>query len=96
VFATRVFHPIDGAPFMLHCDRFIRALTRTDERTVSFSLAGPAGLGAKVSLIAQGTGKQVAARMRDASGAVLVPVKDAPGMLSRFEVPAQGAYTLSW
>ena len=96
VFATRAFHQIEGAPIMLHCDRFIRALTRIDEHSVSFALDGPAGLSTKVSLIATKDRKKIVARMRDANGGVLAPARDAPGVLCRFEVPAQGVYTLSW
>jgi hypothetical protein len=96
VFATRAFHPIDGAPVMLHSDRFIRALTRIDQRSVSFTLDGPGGMSATISLIAQSQRKKIVARLRDANGAVVAPAREAPGVLCRFEVPVQGVYTLSW
>jgi hypothetical protein len=97
VFATRAFHRIDGAPFLLHCDRFARAIARTDARTISFALDGPAGLDARVSLVAQGgRRKRFEARMWDAAGKLVAPAKNAPDVLCRFDVPAQGAYTLSW
>jgi hypothetical protein len=40
VFASRCFHHIDGAPFMLFCDHFVMASQRTSDRTLSFQLAG--------------------------------------------------------
>ncbi|MGN6498414.1 MAG: hypothetical protein ACTHK5_13920 [Tsuneonella sp.] len=97
VFATRAFHRIDGAPFLLYCNRFVRALTRIDEHAVSFTLDGPAGLGALIALAPQPDGpKRIAATLRDADGTALAPADDAPGLLCSFEAPAQGVYTLSW
>lgn len=97
VFATRAFHRVDGAPFLLHCDRFLRAKTRIDANSMSFALDGPAGLGARISLIAPRRPRgKFEARLRDATGAVLTPAEDAPEVLCRFDVPAQGVYTLSW
>ncbi len=97
VFATRAFHKVDGAPFMIHGDRFLRALTRTDACTVSFSLDGPAGLSTLISLVAEGDRrKQIKAVIRDAAGDILSPQDHAPDVICRFEVPSQGAYTLTW
>ena len=97
VFATRAFHRIEGAPFVLHCDRFARALTQIDERMITFALDGPAGLDASVSMVAQGgERKRFEPRMWDSTGKLLEPVSDSADVLCRFEVPAQGAYTLSW
>jgi hypothetical protein len=97
VFATRAFHRVEGAPFLLHCDRFVRTLTRTDARSVSFTLDGPSGLDARISLVAQkGRRKAIEARIWDAAGALVEAAADSTDVLSRFDVPAQGAYTLTW
>jgi len=97
VFATRAFHKIDGAPFMLYSDRFVRALTHTDATTISFSLDGPAGSKTKISLVPEPeAGKRGRVIVRDATGESIPPEEDAPKVLCRFEVPAQGAYTLTW
>lgn len=97
VFATRAFHRIDGAPFVLFCDHFVRAAARTDETTFSFSLDGPAGMKARVALVREGRGrKRVAAVLRDAEGKAIPPAEDAPEVLCAFDVRAQGSYTLSW
>jgi hypothetical protein len=97
VFATRAFHHVDGAPFLLHCDRFVRAKTRIDERSLGFALDGPAGCQALIALVPDGgRRKTVDARVRDAGGNVLRPLEGQRGVLCRFEVPAQGVYTLSW
>jgi hypothetical protein len=97
VFATRSFHRIDGAPFLIHCDRFARALTQIDERTVAFTLDGPAGLDARVCLVARGgPRKRFEARVWDAAGALVEREAGTSDVLCRFVVPAQGAYTLAW
>lgn len=97
VFATRSVHKIEGAPIMLHCDRFVRALTRIDERSVSFALDGPAGLDAKISLCATGRKRpRIKPTVLDAHGNELANSGDGPGVLCWFKVPAQGVYTLRW
>lgn len=97
VFATRAFRRIEGAPFMLHCDRFVRAFTHEDARVVSFALDGPAGLDAKIALVADGKRTKVNATLRDACGQSIAPASDpARDILCRFDVPAQGVYTLRW
>jgi hypothetical protein len=97
VFATRSFYRIDGAPFVIHCDRFARAITRINERSVSFALDGPSGLDACISLVAPG-GLRTAfeARMWDSSGKQVEPDSNPEDVLCRFTVPSQGAYTLDW
>lgn len=96
-FATRAFHRIEGAPFLLYCDRFARALTRTDERAVSFALDGPAGKSARVALVAaNGEPIDLSATLRGSNGEPVPPVDAPEGLLCCFEAPAQGAYMLSW
>jgi hypothetical protein len=48
VFASRCFHHIDGAPFMLFCDHFLMASERTSDHSLSFQLAGD---GANIAII---------------------------------------------
>ena len=97
VFATRSFYRIDGAPFIIHCDRFARAITRINERSVSFTLDGPSGLDAHISLVAGGGPREAfEAQMWDSTGQLVAPDRDAPDVLCRFSVAAQGAYTLGW
>jgi len=40
VFATRAFHRIEGAPFLVFCDSFIRAMHRLDSHTVNLRVDG--------------------------------------------------------
>lgn len=53
IFATRSFHRIEGAPFLLWCDVFVRAMHRIDETTISLRIDGPAGTEARVALVAE-------------------------------------------
>jgi len=97
VFATRAFHRLEGAPFVLHSDHFVRALTRTDARAASFVLDGSAGLEATLSLVANRPRRRgPAITLRGADGKTIAPLKDAPEVMCRFAVPSQGVYTLNW
>ena len=100
VFATRAFHRIDGAPFLLHCDHFVRALTRIDDRRASFALDGPAGMTARIALLPGGKKNGLRdAVLRGADGKVIEPradVPDLPDGALGFAVPTQGVFTLCW
>lgn len=97
VFATRAFHRIEGAPFALCCDHFLRALVRIDERAVSFVIDGPPQQSARIVLARTGPARKApTAVLRGPDGAV-VPAEPTPGgEKGAFTVPAQGAYTLRW
>ncbi|MXO74238.1 hypothetical protein GRI40_03245 [Altererythrobacter aerius] len=97
VFATRAFHRVERAPFMLHCDHFVRALTRMDECAISFAIDGPAAMDAAIALIADKPRRSATTIvLRGADGQKIPPLKDTGTALCRFSVPTQGAYTLSW
>lgn len=40
IFATRAFHPVQGAPFRLFCDHFVRAAERTDPARIILTVDG--------------------------------------------------------
>jgi hypothetical protein len=97
VFATRAFHNMDNAPFLLHCDHFVRALTRIDERAVSFVLDGPPGMCGLVSLVADKPRRMSRnITLRGADGGKITPMDDAGEVLCRFTVPTQGMLILAW
>jgi hypothetical protein len=100
VFATRAFHPVEGAPFWLHCDHFVRAKKRIAERSVSFSIDGPAGNHALVSIVSRGLrkpGEGIVLRGPRGDQVRRTGGSDEGGEVSLpFVVPAQGDYTLSW
>jgi hypothetical protein len=51
VFATRAFQRIEGAPFLLFCDSFVRAIHRIDEHTISLRLDGHEIIEARLALL---------------------------------------------
>ena len=40
IYATRAFHHIEDAPFLLFCDSFVRAIHRLDRHTLNFKIDG--------------------------------------------------------
>ena len=77
IFATRAYHRVGGAPFVLFCDHFMRALTRIDGNTVSFRIEGELPNCAELRVVRKGRkkfsqigltgpdGKPIAPRLRD-------------------------------
>lgn len=99
VFATRAFHRVNEAPFVLQCDHFLRAFSTDQEGAVAFALDGPAGVQAKLSLIRQGGGRhpRFEASLHGAEGEIrALKEPEGEGVLCQFAIPAQGAYTLRW
>jgi hypothetical protein len=95
VFATRAFHPISGAPFILFCDHFLRAVVRLDETTVSLNIDGPDGTEAYLAFIRKGRKLVTNVTVRASSGAIMKPEHDSNAEIG-FRVPAQGAFVISW
>ncbi len=99
VFATRAFHKLDGAPFIIHCDHFLRAASTDQKNAVTFSLDGPPGGRATLSLLRLPSAKK---RKQDVTlhgtNGVIRPLKEpeSPDMQLQFSVPAQGAFTVRW
>jgi hypothetical protein len=94
VFASRCFHHVDDAPFMLFCDHFLMVSERTSDRSLSFQLAGDGANQANV-------------RIMKRPGGTLPPVRVAfDGKHARrgrqqdgamtFQVPANGRVQLHW
>ena len=98
VFATRAFHRIEGAPFVLHCDHFLRAVSTDQQGAIAFALDGPAGARATLSLLQEGKGRtKFQATLLGPTGTIrsLKHAED-DAMLCQFRLPAQGAFTLRW
>jgi len=94
VFATRAFHRIDDAPFVLHCDHFVRSLTRIDRSGLSFNLDGMPSGRAVVSLVRDGRRPLPECRLQAAAGSVRTVLEEA-GRIA-YEVPANGSVLLDW
>lgn len=95
IFATRAFHRIEGAPFVLFCDHFARAFTRLDDRTVSFTLDGDDTIAAEVALLPVGRRQLPDVTLQTAGGRVFSADRQCDGYV-RFKVSANSALLLSW
>ena len=99
VFATRAFHRVPQAPFVLHCDHFLRAFSTDQEGAVAFALDGPTGLKAKLTLLPPRDQRRSKGKITLETSAGEIAPSNSPEteeMMLRFIIPAQGAYTLRW
>ena len=94
IFATRGFHHVDGAPFLLYCDHFVRAIERTDH-TVTLTLDGGETCIARLSFVRQKRRQLTATRVATTDGDVLRPEAQSDNRID-YRVPASGRLTLNW
>ena len=95
IFATRAFHNIDGAPFRLYCDQFVRAMEQTSERSLTIMLDGGETCTAGFSLVRLKRRKLPKPTVATVGGDVLRPHHESPDRID-FRVPASGRIVLSW
>ncbi|MDB5702993.1 MAG: hypothetical protein JWN66_109, partial [Sphingomonas bacterium] len=94
VFASRSFHRIDGAPFMLFCDHFLMASERTTASSVRLQLNGGEGCAARLSVIPLEKGGLPAIKVI-ADGDSVIPRRGKQGRLD-YNVPATAQVFLTW
>ncbi len=95
IFATRAFHQVEGAPFILYCDHFLRARERTNRQTLTFVLGGDEIGTASVSLVRRKRRKLTAIRLREVGGEEIEPRTVSADRLD-YLLPATGRFALSW
>ena len=95
VFATRSHHLIDGAPFQLYCNQFIRASERTGHHAISLQLDGGETCQADISLVRLKRRKLPTAKIVTAGGDAIRPRARSHDRID-FRVPANGRVILSW
>jgi hypothetical protein len=95
IFASRAYHHVQDAPFMMFCDHFLMASDRTSDRALSFQLAGDPASKARFSIIRNGREKLPRVTVSDAGDA---PCRRLARTAERidFELPASGLIHLSW
>lgn len=94
-FATRSFHHVEGAPFRLFCDHFLRTLEQTGEKALSLSLNGGETCTAGLSLVRLKRRKITRVRLSTSGGDELRPVSVSDDRID-FRVPADGRILLRW
>jgi hypothetical protein len=95
IFATRSFHHVEGAPFRLHCDHFLRSMERTGDRAVTITLDGGETCTAALSLVRLKRRKLTKPRLTTIGGDVLRPIATTDDRVD-FRVPANGRVVLCW
>ncbi|MBA4750985.1 MAG: hypothetical protein H2055_01980 [Sphingopyxis sp.] len=95
IFATRAFHRVEEAPFLLYCDHFVRAIERTDERTLTLTLDGGETCSARLSVCRRKRRKLSATRVATSGGDLLRP-QDIGADRIDYHVPASGRLVLQW
>ncbi len=95
VFATRAFHRIEDAPFLLYCDHFVRAMERTYTAAVSITLDGGETCIARLSVVRAKRRKLPQIHVATVDGDVLRPNAASADRIDYF-VPANGRLVLRW
>jgi len=95
IFATRSHHRVEGAPFQLYCNHFIRASERTGDRAISLQLDGGETCSADIGLVRLPRRKLPKAQIITAGGDTIRPRARSDDRID-FRVPASGRVILSW
>jgi hypothetical protein len=95
IFATRIYHRIEDAPFLLRCDHFIRAMERTGDKALSISLDGGETCLAELSIVRRKRCRLPKMQVATAGGDFLRPRTSSTDRIS-YHVPANGRLILTW
>jgi hypothetical protein len=95
VFASRSFHHVHDAPFMMFCDHFLMASDRTSDRSLTFQLAGDAASVARFSILRSGREKLPDVVISNAGDGPCRRLARSKERID-FEIPAAGLIHLKW
>lgn len=95
VYASRCFHQVSDAPFLLFCDHFLLASDRPSDRSLSFQLGGAEGRTARIELIRTGRATLPRVTVTTAEGDAIRPARRTAERIG-VDVPAHGRVTLAW
>lgn len=95
IFASRAFHRIDGAPFMLFCDNLLRAVERTGDRALTIMLDGGETCIANLRLIRLKRRSLSKSTVTTAGGDAIRPHCSTRDRVD-YHVPANGRLILTW
>lgn len=95
IFATRAFHHVNGAPFLLYCDQFVRAKERIGDRALTLTLDGGETCLAGLSLVRLMRKQMPKLRLTTATGDEVRPGRRTADRVD-YRVPANGRVVLSW
>lgn len=95
IFATRAFHRDERMPFLIFCDRFLRAWQQLDDRTVSFRVHGHGSAPAKLGIVPDGRRKLPKVRIAIREGDTVPEPERIAGRMM-FEVPTDRSVIVRW
>ncbi|MBW8785549.1 MAG: hypothetical protein JF593_13080 [Novosphingobium sp.] len=95
VFATRAFHTIDGAPFRVYCDHFVRACEQIGEHGLTITINGGETCTADLSLVRLKRRKLPKITVATTAGAIIRPYRTSADRID-YRVPAVGRLVFTW
>jgi hypothetical protein len=95
IFATRAFHHVEGAPFRLYCDHFVRAMERTGDRTLTITLDGGETYSAGLHLVRMQRRKLGKVNVSTAGADAIRPNETTDDRIA-YRVPASGRLVITW
>lgn len=95
IFATRAFHPVEGAPFLIFCDHFLRASERNGETSLSLLLDGGETCRARLNFVRRRYRKLGAVSVMLPGGDRIRPSSRSDEHVD-FVVPANGRLIVDW
>lgn len=95
IFASRAFHRIDGAPFLLFCDSLVRAVERTGDKVLTLQLDAGETATANVRLVRLKRLRLPKSNLTTAGGDAIRPSETSDDRID-YVVPANGRLILTW
>lgn len=95
IFATRAFHHVEGAPFRIYCDHFVRAMERTGDGALTIMLDGGETCTARLSFVRLKRQRLPKTTVAAVGGDRLRPQEVSPDRIDYY-VPASGRLVLTW
>jgi hypothetical protein len=95
IFAARAFHHVEGAPFLLYCDHFVRSIERTGDRALTLTLDGGETCTASLSLVRLKRRKLTKSAVSTIGGDPLRAHGTSKDRID-YRVPANGRIVLTW
>jgi hypothetical protein len=95
IFATRAFHQVDGAPFQLYCDHFIREIERTGDTSLIITLDGGETCIAGLCLVRSKRRKLGKCTVATMGGDIVRPREQSADRME-YRIPAAGRVLLTW
>jgi hypothetical protein len=95
VFATRAFHHVEGAPFRLYCDHFVRSMERTGDRALTLTVDGGETCTAALSLVRLKRRKLTKTKVVAVAGDKLRSHTSSADRVD-YRIPANGRVVITW